>query len=77
MAEERFSVREDNGGGDGGGVVAAERGRDATGSAIESPVACALGFGEAVSKGTRWLRAPQERAPPSCVKYYFGQTSAT
>ena len=47
-AEERFSISEDNGRGDCGGVMAAEGGGGAAGGAIEGPVARTPGFGEAV-----------------------------
>ena len=47
-AEERFGIGEDDGGGDCGGVVAAEGGGCATGGAVEGSVAGAPGFGEAM-----------------------------
>ena len=47
-AEERFRVCEDDGRGDGGGVMAAERAGCASGSAIEGSIARTPRFGEAV-----------------------------
>ena len=41
-AEERLSIREDDRGGDGGGVVATKGGRGAAGSTVKGPVSEAV-----------------------------------
>ena len=60
-AQERFGIGEDDGGGDCGGVVAAEGGGCATGGAVEGSVAGAPGFGEAMEVRDGGARLEGER----------------
>ena len=68
VAEERLGVGEDDGRGDGGGVVAAEGGGRAAGGPVQGSIACAPGLRKAMEvrdggarlQGERTCRLDQE-----------------